>query len=123
MSTVIPFRPAQNAPVQPIKPRRHFGLRAAMDAAGDADARQRERIRALAAEARNAFDGGKAVCPTLLVSLAARVQGLATAANLLAQEAKSYGLLREAVALQEHEHLLDTLSAEIEERADDGGRP
>lgn len=125
---IITLRPHADAPVQPFSaapaPRSSFGLRpkitdlpgsvgAAFEIARDADKEQQARIKRLAREARNAFDGAH-VCPSLVVSLAARVTGLATHALALAEEAKSLGLLRGAVSLREHAGLLEALAAEID---------
>lgn len=120
---VIPLRPRQDAPVQPI-PRSSSGLReavlrggmdigAGMEAARADDVSSKARIRKLAAEARNALDG-KHVCPSLIRGLAARVGTLASAAEQFSAEAKSYGLLKAAVQLREHAGLIEALAAELE---------
>lgn len=126
MAEIITLHPRADAPIQPAIPRSSFGQRKAFDLSGgidkaldvalgrEGDRAQQERIKTLAREARAALGDTKHVCPSLIVSLAARVGGLAASAEHLAAEAKSYGLLRAAVTLREHAHLLETLSAELE---------
>lgn len=102
-----------DAPVS-VLPRKEFGQRkAGMDAAREADERQRNRIKALAAEARNALDG-KHVCPSLKADLAARIRGVAQQLEALSAEAKSYGLLSTRIALNEHAGLLEGEAALVE---------
>lgn len=129
MAEIITLHPRTDAPIQPLppgEPRAHFGQRrpilgdlpgavgAAFQIAREADTKQQERIKRLAREARAALGDTKHVCPSLISALAARVAGLAAQADHLAAEAKSYGLLRAAVSLREHAHLIETLSAELE---------
>lgn len=111
---VIPLRPRESAPVVTL-PRSEFGQRkAGLDAALAADERQAARIRALAADARNALDGGKHVCPTLRADLAARIRGVAQQLEALSAEAKTYGLLATRIALNEHAGLLEREAALVE---------
>lgn len=105
-----------DAPVS-VLPRKEFGQRkAGMDAAREADERQRNRIKALAAEARNARNAldGKHVCPSLKADLAARIRGVAQQLEALSAEAKSYGLLSTRIALNEHAGLLEGEAALVE---------
>lgn len=124
---VIPLR--RDEPGYPIsgiphrdmpEPRREFGLRRSMAGAMDLplarpdDLEAQKRIKRLAREARAALGDNEHVCPSLIYALAARVTGLATAAEQLAAEAKSLGLTKAAAQLRDHAGLLETLSAEIE---------
>jgi len=121
----VAFRPhviAGEAAPENVTPRRSFGLRqrtTGLDQVLDValgrpeDRAQQDRIRRLAREARNALDG-RHVCPSLIISIANRVSGLADAAERLAEEAKSLGLLKAATQLRDHAGLLELVSAEIE---------
>lgn len=95
-----------------------FDAARGMEAAREDDKRQQENFkrirRELRAAERAALGDAKHVCPSLISNLAARVSWLATSAEHLAAEAKSYGLLKAAVQLREHAHLLETLGAELE---------
>ena len=116
-TNIIQLRPRAEAPVQPL-PRSISGLRShdealGMEAAREADLAAQARIKALAREARNVFDS-KHVCPSLVVSIANRAAGLAAAAEALAAEAKSLGLLKATVSLRDHAGHLERLAAELE---------
>jgi hypothetical protein len=123
---ILTFPGNPGAPVQPIVPRSEFGQRrqieslaGCLEGVRDAlvrpeDRTAQQRIRALAREARNAFDGGKHVCPSLKSDLAARIRGVAQQLEALSEEAKTYGLLTTRVALNEHAGLLEGEAALVE---------
>lgn len=118
-TNVIPLRPRADAPVQRLSGLRKPSPEAmalaniAMGLARADDDEAQLRIKRLAREARNAFDG-KHVCPSLVMSIAARATGLASQAEALAEEAKSLGLLKACSQLRDHAGLLEKLSAELE---------
>ena len=113
--------------VVPIVPRSTFGqrktpvlgdlpgaLNAALGIAGETDRAQQENFKRIARDLREAGGAGAHVCPSLILSIANRITGLANAAEALAAEAKSLGLLKAPVSLREHAGLLESLAAEIE---------
>lgn len=121
----VPFRPhliAGDPSPENVSPREHFGQRRVGFLAGGfahvperpSDREQQDRIKRLAREARNALDGGKHVDPSLIVSLAARISGVASHLEQLANEAKAYGLLKATVQLREHAGLLELCANEID---------
>jgi hypothetical protein len=121
---VLPFPGNPGAPIQPIVPRSEFGQRrqieslaGCLEGVKDAlvrpeDRTAQQRIKALAREARNAFDKAH-VDPSLRAELAAKVGVIAELCERAAAEAKFLGELRAAVTLREHQGLLETLSAEL----------
>lgn len=110
-TNVIALRPRQSAPVQ-VHPRAHFGVRAGMEAAREADARAAMQ-RAVTPTERASMGDRSHICPTLDASLATKWEVLAEMAEKLACETKALGWLKQAVTAREIASICETVSAEV----------
>jgi hypothetical protein len=119
-TNVIQLRPRAEAPVQRLSGLRKPSPEAmalaniAMSLAREDDMSAAARIRRLGQEARNAFDGGKHVHPTLKRSLASRFEMLGRLAAMLGEEAKTQGFLAHGVSAVDIAGVCETIAAEIE---------
>lgn len=98
----------------PIKPREHFGLRPAIDAAAEADARSLERVRASVRRAKEVEQRQLTIDPSLLYGLAAKIHNAAEILSRAAEELRAYGLDTHALTAVDLCSHCETLSVLVE---------
>lgn len=120
----------RNGPNFPISPRARFGLRELSDvgpaltwlARGEdrveveafKDEARSRRIGRAGQNARDAFDGKRKVCPTLLLGLAGEVHAAAEALSRCAEKARALGCAKPSLTLVDLASIAEGVGAEIE---------